>query len=204
MRCFASGSDPLGHRILLSSEQIRGLRYRAVPPPGDTTYSGSSPFSGAVKLTLDDTGLGGVGAAYHFNDFLSIHGDFLVGPATFHIQDSSGQSVTLGNNGYIQSARVNLDYNIVNRRLTPFITGGIGYQYMYVSQDYYYSGYGYYYYNYYDELDFTWNVGAGIRWNITDNLFIKLTGGAQWLKYQDANNVTTQAEAFFAIGWTFP
>jgi hypothetical protein len=59
-------------------------------------------------------------------------------------------------------------------------------------------------YNHYYETDFTWNVGAGIRWNITDHLFVKLTGGAQWLQYQDAENITTQLEGSLAIGMTFP
>jgi opacity protein-like surface antigen len=170
---------------------------------GDTTIPG--PFGASTKLTLDDTGLGGFGAAYHFSDFFSVHADLMFGPATFKAETPTGQSVSLGENGFLQTGRINLDYNIINRRLTPFITAGIGYQYLQVEQNAPYYGYYYYYYdNYYYETDFTWNVGAGIRWNITDNLFIKLTGGAQWLKYQGADNVTTQIEAFFAIGWTFP
>ena len=68
--------------------------------------------------------------------------------------------------------------------------------------DYYYGDY-YYYNSYYSETDFTWNVGVGLRWNITDNFFIKVTGGAQWLQYQDARNITTQLEASLAIGCTF-
>lgn len=175
---------------------------------GDTTFSGPYGNNGITKLTLEDTGLGGFGAAFHFNDFLAIHGDFLIGPATFRAEAPNGQTFSLGENGFIQSGRVNLDYNIINRRLTPFITAGIGYQYLQVEQNNYYYPhyyyYDYYYDNYYSETDFTWNVGAGIRWNITDNVFIKLTGGAQWLKYQDADNVTTQIEGFFAVGWTFP
>ena len=162
-------------------------------------------------MTLDDTGLGGFGVAYHFNDFFSIHSDFLFGPATFHAEGPGGPPLTRGDNGLLQTGRINLDYNIINRRLTPFITAGIGYQYAQVEQPfghyYYYGGYyysGYYYDNYYSEADFTWNVGAGLRWNVTDNFFIKLTGGAQWLQYEDAQNVTSQIEAIFSIGMTFP
>jgi opacity protein-like surface antigen len=172
---------------------------------GDAEFD--SPF-GTTKLHLEDTGLGGFGLAYHFNDFLAIHGDFMLGPATFKVSEPNIPSYELGDNGFIQSGRINVDYNIINRRLTPFITAGIGWQYMEVEQDYYhydpYHHHGYYYYDYYSETDFTWNVGAGIRWNITDNLFIKVTGGAQWLTYQDARNISTQIEAFFAIGGTFP
>ncbi len=169
---------------------------------GDTTYptvSGST-----VKMTMDDTGLGGVGMAWHFNDFIAVHGDFLFGPATFHAQGAGGPSLALGQDGFLQTGRINLDYNIINRRLTPFITAGLGYQYAQVEENYPYNYYHYYYNNYYSETDFTWNAGAGIRWNITDRFFIKATGGAQWLQYQDAQNITTQIEASFAIGMTFP
>jgi opacity protein-like surface antigen len=166
---------------------------------GDTTFT---DFNGEkAKLKLEDTGLGGIGLAFHFNDFIAIHTDFLFGPATFRSQVDGGPSYTLGDDGFIQSGRLNVDYNIINRRLTPFITAGIGYQYFEVDQhdyDYYYS------YYYYYETDFTWNVGAGVRWNVTDNFFIKATGGAQWLKYEGADNVTTQIEAALAIGCTFP
>jgi len=168
---------------------------------GDTTYP--TPFGSTVKVTMDDTGLGGVGVAWHFNDFFSVHGDFLLGPATFHAQGPGGPSYALGQDAFLQTTRLNFDYNIINRRLTPFITAGFGYQYLQVEEN---TPYNYYYYwdNYYSETDFTWNVGAGIRWNVTDNLFIKVTGGAQWLQYQDAQHVTTQFGGSFAIGLTIP
>jgi opacity protein-like surface antigen len=160
-----------------------------------TTFSG--PYGGTIKMTLDDTGLGGAGVAWHFNDFFSVHSDFLFGPATFRAQAAGGPSYTVGQDAFLQSGRFNLDYNIINRRLTPFLTGGIGYQYFELNH------YDYYYDHYYYETDFTWNAGAGLRWNITDRLFIKLTGGAQWLQYSGAHNITTQIEASFSIGCTF-
>lgn len=167
---------------------------------GEYLHQGEAKFTGFAgehfNLKLDDTGLGGIGLAFHFNDFIAIHTDFLFGPATFRSQLSGGPSYPIGDNGFIQSGRFNLDYNILNRRLTPFLTAGIGYQYWQVDQP---DDYGSYY-----ETDFTWNVGAGLRYNITDNLLIKLTGGAQWLTYEGADNVTTQIEGAFAIGCTFP
>jgi opacity protein-like surface antigen len=166
----------------------------------DARFNG--PY-GTTRLKLDDTGLGGIGMAYHFNDFLAVHADFLFGPATFTVVPPTGPSYSLGDNGLISSGRFNLDYNIINRRITPFITAGVGYQYMQVDQTYYYP-HGYYYYDYYSETDFTWNVGGGIRWNVTDNFFVKLTGGAQWLTYLDADNISMQIEGSFAIGMTFP
>jgi opacity protein-like surface antigen len=173
----------------------------------NTTFG--DPYLGRVTMKMDDTGLGGVGVAYHFNDFFSIHADFMFGDATLHTQGPDGTEVIPPQTAFLQTGRLNLDYNMINRRLTPVLTAGIGYQYLEIdnSQPYAVSGpYGWYYTfagSYYYETDFTWNVGAGFRWNITDQLFIKVMGGAQWLGYSGANNITTQIEGFFVIGWTF-
>lgn len=169
----------------------------------DAEYHGSL---GTTKLKLDDTGLGGFGLAFHINDYLAVHADFMLGPATFNVVEPGRAPYELGDDAFVQTGRFNVDYNIINRRLTPFITAGIGYQYLQAQQYYYYYGWYHYghYYNYYDETDFTWNVGAGLRWNITDNFFMKVTGGAQWVLYNDADNIPTQIEASIAIGGTFP
>jgi opacity protein-like surface antigen len=165
---------------------------------GNTTFPG--PFDGTPKLKLGDTGLGGFGAAFHFNDFFSVPGDFLLGPANLRAVDPSGASSPFGQNAFLQSGRFNVDYNMINRRLTPFLTAGIGYQFLQVEEDF---G-DFDHQEFFSQTDFTWNVGGGLRWNVTDNFFIKLTGGAQWLQYQDAGRVTTQIEGFLALGYTFP
>src|SRR6516162_5603091 len=114
---------------------------------GDTEYP--NPGGGTVKLKLDDTGLGGFGFAYHFSDFFSFHSDFMFGPATFKFEYPGGVTQTFGHDGYLATGRFNLDYNIINRRLSPFITAGIGFQYQEVNQDTYYGT------DYYYETDFT-------------------------------------------------
>jgi opacity protein-like surface antigen len=179
----------------------------------DINFNGPT---GEVKTKMDDTGLGGFGFAWHFSDFFSIHTDFMFGSATF-----SGEAPFavgpgtrhFSQDAFIQTGRFNVDYNIINRRLTPYLTAGIGYQYLDVELENTYGTtcwwdpwYGYVCYSgHYHawETDFTWNAGAGIRWNITDNLFVKAEGGATWLEYSSAHGITTQIEARFAIGWTF-
>ena len=176
---------------------------------GDINYNGPH---GNVKMSMDDTGLGGFGMAFHFNEFLAVHADFMFGSATFHgdVPLAGGGTVNQSQDAFLQTGRFNLDYNIINRRITPFVTAGIGYQYMDTELqnappvtwwDPWYgwqTGQPHAY-----ETDFTWNVGAGVRWNITDQLFIKATVGATWLEYSGANGVTTQLEGMFAIGWMF-
>jgi opacity protein-like surface antigen len=179
----------------------------------DVSFNGPM---GDVKVKMGDTGLGGFGVAYHFNDFLAVHADLMFGNATFSgdLPVETGGTFHVKQDAFLQTGRFNVDYNIINRRLTPFVTAGIGYQYMetelenlppatvcwwnpwwgWICQ----TGHAHAW-----ETDFTWNVGAGIRWNITDQLFIKATGGAQWLEYGGAKGVTTQIEGIFAIGWAF-
>jgi opacity protein-like surface antigen len=174
---------------------------------GQYLHSDDTKFPGGVTMKMDDTGLGGAGFAYHFNDFLSLRADFMFGPATLHTVGSDGTELNPSESAFLQTGRFNLDYNMINRRLTPVLTAGIGYQYLEIDTDQSYAvpgPYGWYYVtDYYYETDFTWNVGAGFRWNVTDNFFIKVMGGAQWLQYEGADNITTQIEGFFVIGWMF-
>jgi opacity protein-like surface antigen len=173
----------------------------------NTTFS--DPYLGNVTMKMDDTGLGGIGTAYHFNDFFSVRGDFMFGGATLHTLGPDGMEVAPTQSAFLQTGRINLDYNMINRRITPVLTAGIGYQYLQIDQSQTYSFQDYHgSYTvtqdaYYYETDFTWNVGVGFRWNVTDNFFIKAMGGAQWLQYSGANSITTQIEGFFVIGWMF-
>ena len=184
----------------------------------DITFN--SP-SGDVKFKQDDTGLGGFGVAFHFNDFISIHGDFMFGSATWSGDVPVGAVPPIGTGTthikqdvFIQTGRFNVDYNIINRRITPFITAGIGYQYSEAELSnlppiggwYWDPWYGWVYYSDHPhawQTDFTWNAGAGIRWNILDNLFVRVTANATWLEYSGSHGVTTQIEGIFAIGATF-
>ena len=181
----------------------------------DINFNG--PF-GTVKTKMDDTGLGGFGIAYHFNDFISIHGDFMFGEANFSgdfpIEGAPGSTVFIKQDAFIQTGRFNVDYNIINRRLTPFVTAGIGYQYLEtelhslppVSYCWWDPWWGYICdvsHPYASTTDFTWNAGAGVRWNITDNLVVKAMAGATWLEYSGAHGVTSQIEGVFSIGWSF-
>jgi opacity protein-like surface antigen len=175
----------------------------------DITFNGPR---GPVKVKMDDTGLGGFGMAYHFNQFLAVHADFMFGSATFSgdMPLAAGGTIHESQDAFLSTGRFNVDYNIINRRLTPFVTAGIGYQYMEMelqnapTVNYWDPWYGWQTGQpYVWQTDFTWNVGAGFRWNITDQLFIKATVGAQWLEYSGANGITTQLEGMFAIGWMF-
>jgi opacity protein-like surface antigen len=180
----------------------------------DITFNGPV---GDVKMKMQDTGLGGFGVGYHFSDFFSVHGDFMFGNATFqgNLPLDTGGTTSVSQDAFIQTGRFNLDYNMINRRITPVLSAGIGYQYIEtelhnlppVNTCYWDPWWGYICYSghpYASETDFTWNASAGFRWNITDNLFIKAVAGGNWLEYHNSHGITTQIEGIFSIGWTFP
>jgi opacity protein-like surface antigen len=176
-------------------------------------YSGPS---GHASIRMDDTGLGGFGIAYHFNDYLSLHGDFMFGSATFSadLPIMGGGTVNASQDAFIQTGRLNLDYNIINRRLTPFVTAGIGYQYLDTELDrlppvntcWWDPWWGYVCSSgsfHASETEFTWNAGVGVRWSVTDTFFVKATAGGNWLEYSGGSGITTQIEGIFSIGWSF-
>lgn len=176
---------------------------------------------GSSTFKADDTGLGGFGFAFHFNDFLAVHGDFMFGSQTFHgdvpTLNSGGfitGTVHTDNDVFLQTGRFNIDYNIINRRITPFVTAGLGYQYVETelhnvppNGGYYWDPwYGWVYYSDHPhawDTYFTLNAGAGVRWNITDHFFVKASAGATWVDYGGAQGFATQIEGIFGIGMTF-
>jgi opacity protein-like surface antigen len=171
---------------------------------------------GDVKTKMDDTGLGGFGVAYHFNDFFSVRTDLMFGGATFNadVPTRTGGVIPIKQDAFIQTGRLNVDYNMINRRLTPFLTAGIGYQYTETELenappvetcwwDPWYGWVCYYDHPVAWQTDFTWNAGGGVRWNVTDNLFLKASVNATWLQYSGASGITTQIEGIFCIGWTY-
>jgi opacity protein-like surface antigen len=171
---------------------------------------------GDVKTEMNDTGLGGFGVGYHFNHYLSVRMEFMFGGASSKMSapDQFGGMLQAEQDGFLHTGRFNLDYNIINRRLTPFVTAGIGYQYLEMELrhlppvpvcwwDPWWGWVCGYAEPYASETAFTWNAGAGVRWDVTDFFFMKLLGGANWLQYSGASSITTQIEAMFSVGWRF-
>src|SRR5215472_1569875 len=80
--------SPAGAQIPMATEYFPRQNKFDVYGIGEYLHqTGPAEFDGGVKLKLDDTGMGGVGFAYHFNNFVSAHADFLFGPATFRVED---------------------------------------------------------------------------------------------------------------------
>lgn len=120
------------------------------------------------KVKVHDTDVYGLGLAYNFTDHLNLNTDFLLGTI-----DTAGKLEGQENewNPTIFVWDVNLDYNFWKSRFSPLVTGGLG--------CFYFSGDGY------SETDFSYNIGAGLRWDALDFLFIKAVYRMTWTKMDD-------------------
>ena len=104
------------------------------------------------KSQLDDNfTYGGVGIGWDETDHWSYHMDFLFWSS---VAGDSSDDEKVGEWGFF-----NLDYNLSKDRLTPFVTGGVGAIFL-SNRD--------------SDTDICGTLGAGLRWDATDDIFIKV------------------------------
>ena len=155
---------------------------------GDT--AAKSDFE-KLELELDDTVAGGLGIGYNLNENLNVNFDMF-----FASTDMTGKY-------YSRQAKVdtdmigmdvNLEFNILKRAdtpVTPLITGGIGC--IRFENDDLKIG----------ETDFSYNLGAGVRWEITKNFFIKGIYRATWTKLEDSDGNIMLDGMTLNVGYIF-
>jgi opacity protein-like surface antigen len=159
-------------------------------------------------MSFDDAYLYGLGFGYGLNDHFNLNGEMNWGNMDYRMNWGPYE---LKGTGSLFTSRLNLDYNIMKTRLTPVVTGGIGY-------DYFDSGipkgspeyvcwwdpwWGYVcngYVETHHTSEFTWNAGVGLRYDMTSGLFLKLLYDVTWMKVGAAG---TQAfpEYQLQLGW---
>lgn len=167
--------------------------------------------TGPLSLKLDYTNLWGIGFAKHLDQGLEARFETLWGNTTI---SGLGSLSGLSSETFINTGTFNLDYNILKKRLTPFISGGFGWQYMeaqgrngvyvpgYWDPWYGYVG-GYYTYPVYYESDFMWNTGAGIRYDFTSDIFLKVYAEVSFVYYRNINGPINMPKYGIAFGGSY-
>ncbi|MFC1792350.1 porin family protein [Planctomycetota bacterium] len=133
-----------------------------------------------VKLDVDSTTVYGFGYGQNLTDNWNINMDLLFGYADTDVKIvQNATDVTVGSveMDYILWD-LNVDYNIFKSRFTPLITGGIGF--MDYSIDTNTTGVGEV-----NESNFSYNLGAGVRWDVLDNLLLKVIYRSTWSEFDD-------------------
>lgn len=148
-------------------------------------YMGGDTISyPAGTAEIDDTVAGGFGVGYNFNDHLNLNTGLFFGST--NITTKRYETKWDAN---LSGADINLDINMLKSRFTPMITGGVGFINFKGDS--------------FDETDFSYNAGAGFRWDISNHLFMKAIYKATWTKLKDADNTVLLDGATLSIGYIF-
>jgi opacity protein-like surface antigen len=126
-------------------------------------------------VEADDTPFFGGGLGFNLNDHLNFHGD-LVGGRTDLVGHPAGlPDVHEHETATLWFGDLNLDYNLFKSRLTPLVTGGAGFA-KWRNHD---LGTG--------EVHWAYHLGGGIRWDISDNLALRVIYRTTWTELENAD-----------------
>jgi opacity protein-like surface antigen len=134
------------------------------------------PFlDGTDIVKVEDTPFFGGGMGFNLNDHFNLNGE-LTGGRTDLVGHPAGlPEVHRREGATLWFGDINLDYNILKSRFTPLVTGGAGFAKWRNHEE----GRG--------EVHWAYNLGAGARWDITNNLALRVTYRATWTKLENAD-----------------
>jgi opacity protein-like surface antigen len=171
--------------------------FGAIQGMSSDTGEYSFPERFPVRFDMDSTTVYGIGYGYNFSDHWNLNTDLLFGTADTDIQTiSNARFVTIESKDmdYVLWD-VNVDYNFLKGRLTPLVTGGIGLVNFSIVTT---SAVGEVH-----ESDFSYNLGAGVRWDATDNIFLKLIYRTTWTELDGADNDQRYDGVNFSVAYMF-
>lgn len=152
---------------------------------GDTTTG-----LGAT-MELDDSTAWGFGYGTNFSDNLNLNMDMFFSSKDMAFKMGSYKDKGSAN---LLGFDVNLDVNILKGRFTPVITGGIGF--IDFSGDWE-KGFPF------EETDFSYNVGGGFRWDVTNHFLVKAIYRATWTEMEDTDKSVLFDGIALSIGYIF-
>jgi len=149
----------------------------------------------SADVEFDDTVLGGFGYGYNLDDHFNINTELLFGSTDI---DGQAIGIPLGGDADILIWNVNADYNFFKGRFTPVISGGIGI--VRLDGDLEAPGVPS---ERFDEANFSYNLGAGLRWDLEQNIHMKAMYRWLWTELEEADNQMHFDGLYFAVGVLF-
>jgi len=173
-------------------------------PPQWTTESGTS------SVDMDGANMWGIGLGYSFTDKIAFRFETVMGSTDFH---GTGAEYGVNRDVFLNTGLFCLDFYPLASRFTPFLSGGIGWQYLEAALTNMPTTPGYCYwdpwwgyictgasYPVYTTTEFVYDLGLGFRWDGPSNCFLKASVDLNWLKYPEADNYTRQGKFGIAFG----
>ena len=167
----------------------KGEVYGIIQQLNGDSVTGSA-FGISTELELDDTISGGIGFGYNFNNHINLNTDTLFG-----VTDVNGKArgVMVEGDTFMWGWNLNLDINVLPTRVTPVITGGVGF--IHFNGDF--EGFTF------QETDFSYNLGVGIRWDVTDHFLVKGMYRGFWTELQDTDDQILLDGVNLSVGFAF-
>ena len=156
------------------------------------SMSGDKTTGLGVSTEFDDTIVWGVGYGANFNDHLNLNTDLFFGSTDI---TGGGFGETIEGDTTLVGWDLNLDYNILKYKITPMVTGGIGF--ISFNGDFGASA------SDFSEVDFSYNIGGGVRWDVTAHFLIKLLYRATWTNLKDSDDSILFDGISLSLGYVF-
>jgi len=154
--------------------------------------------SGTSSVSMDGANMWGIGLGRIFTDKIGVRFETVMGNTDFR---GTGGEAGVERNVFYNTGLFCLDFYPLDKRFTPFLTGGIGWQYLEAALTnmpvipgycYWDPWWGYICtgasYPAYTATEFVYDFGVGFRWDAPSNFFLKAAIDLNWLKYPEADN----------------
>jgi len=138
----------------------------------------------------------GLGLGYNLNEHVEFGVDFGQNSSSFTAHGYDENNEPISKSGILDTGKIyfNATYNILPKTLTPFLTGGFGWTF--VDSNISIGGdpncwidpyYGLQCYDAtYTDTSFSYNLGLGVRWDVTHTFFLKGSINNSWINMDNA------------------
>ena len=180
--------------------------------------SQSIKFNGGSEIdTNSDVGWG-FGIGYNFNDHLELSFDINWNSPTYDAKIASattpGTFTRASSEMSISNLQFNLFYNFLTGPVTPFVSAGLGSTYIDsniaygapVGTCWWDPWWGYTCTGYqpsYSTNLFSYNASAGVRWDVTRDVFLRAAIGEGWIDWQNGGGKNSFTTTRLEIGFSY-
>jgi opacity protein-like surface antigen len=180
------------------------------------TNSKSIQFDGGAAADINAHSGFAIGIGYNFSDYLELDLDIGSANANYtgtRISDDGNNTEKYNGTYYTSHMNLGLTYNFIASRLTPFVKGNLGLNYVdsgiptgnIGTVCWYDPWWGYYcgpYAQTYTSSDLSYGADLGLRFDITSKVFLKGSVGQSYIDFN--NSSTTDFTIYkFIVGFSF-
>ncbi len=176
----------------------------------------SSGRSGSSIDVDDDTGWG-FSIGYNYSEYFNLAFEFALNEPSYEatiVPDNPPEPAqTIRHKLTNASYTFNFSYNFLAKALTPYVVGGLGWNYLdsNISDGGIYAGcwwdpwWGYIcteYYSTYSDTAFSYSVGGGLRWEATSNFVMKVSINQRWIDLDSVGDTPEMKFGKVDLIWT--